>query len=604
MSRHSYIVWAVTAIILLLLVAIIQMIRVDGFYKVFPAKGVKTGKVETMSSQVKPTGEELQVTLVQEIAQDPIMDNIARTLTYAKIPFSYKKPAETINLIPSPYHILVITDRVLPYEQVKQFVANGGRLFVAQRFLDEEWNELVGIEENQGYLENDAYGLQMQKPLFPGYETIADDNGAIPNSMLDVVLSEKAQVYISAEGIPMLWTHQYGKGKVVYWNATFLVTKYTRGLITQSIGLAPPQFVSGQAAMKVMFIDDFPAPFPAGFTDMITKDYKLTTQEFFEQIWWPDLKKIADQERVHYTNVFIGTYQNNDRVTASQLIQELRHPMIFFGRDALRRGDELGFHGYNHQPLVTADEPMDPNLQYTPWQSSEHMRKSIRKAQEAFSHYFPRQVVHSYVPPSNIVNQTGLQALKDTLPSLRVIASLYDAGEGVGVFEQEFEADAQYQDVFYLPRISSGYKQGAFEMLAITDAIANFGMFNHFIHPDDVLDVDRADKGGWKQMQAGLSDLMKRIRTKYPSLRAYRAFDAANTLQQYQQAQMYVHYKQKEISISGRNLVNPSHAYIRLENGAIAEGRFAGYRVKKLAEGLYDVQLTKPFVTIEVKEVK
>ncbi|MDG4658290.1 DUF2194 domain-containing protein [Ectobacillus antri] len=603
MRQRLYFVWVGTAIILLALVGVIQVMRVDGFYKLFPARGQEVAPIKTMSTDQIPSGQEVHVTLVTD-KEDPILNNIAQALTYAKVPFSYRTPLEAMNVTPSPYHILVITDNILPYEATERFVKQGGRLFVAQRFTDKRWNSLVGIEENNGYFENNAYGIEIQKPLFPGYETIVDTQGSIPNSMMDVTLSNQAELYMTAENIPMLWTHEYEKGKVVYWNATFLVTKFTRGLITQSMGLATPQFVSGQVATKVMFIDDFPAPFPAGFTDVITKDYDMTTQAFFEKIWWPDMKRIAEEAGLLYTNMFIGTYRNDDMVTSEQLISDMRHQMIFFGRDSQRRGDELGYHGYNHQPLVTSREPMDTELQYIPWRDQQHMESSIIKAKQLFSYYFPDEILRSYVPPSNVLNETGIHALKQAMPTIQVIGSLYDGGDGKGVFEQEFEGDAFYKDLFHFPRISSGYGQAPFEMLAITDAVANFGMFSHFIHPDDLLDIDRAHKAGWKPMRKGLTELMYHMNHMYPYLREYQAFYAAEKMKQYSKANLYVHYSEDQITISGKGLVNPCDVFVRVEKGTLVEGKFAGYHVTKYMDGLYHVQVTKPLISIPVKEVK
>lgn len=608
MKRNLKTIWIGTTITLLFFIILFQLLRMDVLNRIFTVQEKPQKKVSVMTSSKAGAGEQLMVTILakpEDAANDLILKNITYAFTYAKVPFTFKRPEELRQIKPSPYHVIVTTTEAAnqwPYDAIRSFVEQGGRLYIANRFFDPKWNDLTGIQENNGFFKEDMYGLSIEKPYFPGYKTVVDKNGAMPNSMMNVVLKENAQVYIKAEGVPMLWTYAYGKGKVVYWNATFLSTKMTRGLITQALGLAVPKLVTAQAAVKVMFIDDFPAPIPSGNTAAIHRDYDMSTKAFFETVWWDNMKSIAKTQKLLYTTGFIGTYRNDTSLRASDLIKNSRDQMVRFGRESLHMGDELGFHGYNHQPLVTKEEPIDPGLGYTPWQSQQQMEYAIAQARALFSHYFPKQTIRTYVPPSNILRETGLRALMKELPSLKTIASVYDGAGLPGVFEQEFGLDDN--DLFHLPRISSGYGQLPEMEFVITDAIANFGVFSHFIHPDDVLDESRSGGEGWREMRKGFDDLMTRVNKTYPYLKPYTASEAREKLMRYNESRLDVYYGENEIAISGKQIVNPSDIFIRVEQGRqLDTGSFDGYTVRKLGT-VYAVAFTKPFLTIRVKDVK
>ncbi|MFX3623159.1 MAG: DUF2194 domain-containing protein [Ectobacillus sp.] len=597
--------------VLFILIIIFQFMRADIGRTIFALKSKPDEKIAVMTNEknVGDAGEQLMVSIVadeQDKQEDIVLRNAVQAFHYAKIPFEFKHPKELPSISPSPYHVIMITnEKEVPYDVVRSFVEQGGRLYVAGRFFNPQWNELVGIQDNNGFFSENMYGFRLEKPLFPGYESIVEDNGALPSHMLDVFLREQAKVYMTSENVPMLWTYTYGKGKVVYWNTTLLSAKLARGLLVQGLGLAVPHFVSAQAAMKVMFIDDFPAPIPAGGNQAIERDYGVSIRDFYRDIWWEDMKRLAGKHGLRYTNVFIGTYENTMRLDEEELIKYGREQMIYFGRQSIRRGDEIGFHGYNHQSLVTRDEPLDPELGYVPWESQQQMEQSLRLARSLFSYYFPKQRVHTYVPPSNILNKTGMRALVNGFPDLRVIASVYEGDAAKGAFVQEFGLDAAYPSIFHLPRISSGYNQTPIDDLAVTDAIANFGVFNHFIHPDDILDEYRSGGKGWESMRKGLDGLLARVGSSYPHLKSYTAAGAREKLLKYGQAKLDVYYKENKITISGQKLVNPADVIVRVEERKkLDTGSFNGYRVRKLSKHIpvYAVTFTKPFLTIEVKD--
>ena len=333
-------------------------------------------------------GEKLNVYIYQDKTElsQAVFTNLSYALTYAKVPFKPIMEKEIPSLTPSPYHVLVLTGENVdrwPYDVIRSFVEKGGRVVVTTPLSDAKWNELVGIEKNNGF-DSDVSSLTFEETFFPGYPDITKETEFFEDTVLDVQLKKEAQVYITAHDTPILWTYPLKKGEVVYWNTTETIQKHFRGMLLQSIGLATPAFVTSQVAAKVIFIDDFPSPVPEGKNELVTKHYHLSISDFYKQIWWEDMKGWGKEYDLTYTAAFVGTYRNDMKLDDADLVKKGRESMAFYGREVLENNGAIEFHGYNHQPLVTKQDPLDPALRYVPWESQEKMEQSLQRVQKFY----------------------------------------------------------------------------------------------------------------------------------------------------------------------------------------------------------------------------
>ena len=55
----------------------------------------------------------------------------------------------------------------------------------------------------------------------------------------------------------------------------------------------------------------------------------------------------------------------------------------------------------------------------------------------------------TYVPPSNIINTTGLSALNDAVPTMETVASLYVGSKSNGSLIQEFGPDEHNKNIYH-----------------------------------------------------------------------------------------------------------------------------------------------------------
>nr|WP_255688618.1 DUF2194 domain-containing protein [Pontibacillus sp. HN14] len=560
-------------------------------------------------------------------SQDAI-DNIRYALRYAKIPFEEVDKEDLNSLEPDPFHVLVVAGEHTsewPYESIEAFVNKGGRLMVALRHggSDPKWNDLTGIEETNDFVSDTVHGLTIEKPVFPGYNDLSGEHKLLSHSVLDVELSKSAVVYLTVKHIPVMWTYPHGKGKVGFWNTTVTKEKGMRGLLLQSLSLLPPSFVMHQSGIKVTYLDDFPSPIKDEFVHGEGMGYGA----FLKDVWWDRIKKLQKDYNLSLTGAFIGTYQDKTDLNTEELIKRQKYPMLYYGRQLENSGGEIALHGYNHQPLVVKEDnhplyrkkefnpyllsvEVGPTHFYNPygykiWKSESFIKRTLKDTNQLFQYYFPKEKIQTYVPPSNILGKRGLDALLESIPSLNVLASLYFGEKEDESFIQEYEFDHKYSDLYHFPRTASGHGDSPEDLFLITDAIANQGVFSHFIHPDDRTDPERAQGRNWEEMSEGLEGMYQFISKNFPYLESLTQQEAREKMITYQQSKIDVRYQEDSITISGEDMLDPSVALVRIQPGKhleTGEFSFGEVEVMQASSGLYIVTLRKPSVTLLLKE--
>ncbi|TCI26292.1 DUF2194 domain-containing protein [Exiguobacterium sp. SH5S4] len=611
MEKRTIISFSLFIVLFLVVVGAIQYLRIHSLHTLLPNVAEQRMNIDQLQGDASAkTGEhQLQVYLVRDEGDLAVntADNLLYGLRYAKLDVREIDAGAVSSITPSPYSIIVFTGEqtaTWPLQETKRFVEQGGNVVFANRFKDPAWNEVTGIEEI-GEFVPDVYGLNFEETVFPGYVDLNPPDDLFVHSVVDFAIADEANVLLSAEGFPVLWEYEVGDGNVLYWNTTITDQKMIRGLFVQTLGTLPPAFVGAQAAIKLMYIDDFPAPVMDGkMKDVSATPLDKSVKDFFAEDWWKDMVDMAQDDDVIYTGAMIGTYEEEMELLDEKLIKRGEFPMLYFGRKLLAQGGEIGLHGYNHQSLVTADEPIDPTYGYIPWKDKDEMKRSLLQAESVFANYFPAEQLKSYVPPSNALNRTGVDAIAEALPELRTIASLYTGDPENGDFVQEFEFDTTHTGIYHFPRITSDYGEERGSIFQMVDAIANFGVFSHFIHPDDVIDPDRAFGRDWDTMFASLKKIVDDVNVSYPYLEAYTQHYATEKLITYQEADLNVTFDDETIYLTGDGLVNPSHFTVRLKVGqSLDTGKFAFGTVEQMEADrpLYLVQLTSANAEIAIK---
>lgn len=524
-------------------------------------------------------------------------DNISHTLAMMK-----KRVKETTlsNLPPSynQYKNVIITfesiSKLSNLNTLESYTAEGGKVFFAIR--PEKNNSLQNLYRKLGIYEVGDYinpaGMKLTSNVLIKQKNLEMNKDEVSlNSSLQVGLDDLCTVYIkSLDKVPLLWDMPYKKGKFMVFNGTMLETKENRGLISGAISMLNEDYIYPIMDMKIVFIDDFPAPVPEGINKDLYKEYQRDIPSFYRDIWWPDILKSAAKYNVKYTGVVIQTYE--DKVTPPFKSSEVqRNTFVQFGRELLKMGGEIGIHGYNHQSLM-----LDPNsvkdLGYNAWKTQADMEAALNITENYVKKMFPTYEFKTYVPPSNRIDEVGETAVKNAIPSIDVLASLYLSDDSQYTTVTEFEKNDRYT---YLPRITSGYEYTKQKKWAIANAVTSIGVFNHFIHPDDILDIERSSGKKWTKLEKEYDHILRDVNKNYPWLESKTARDASAQLSNYLDSEVYIKEENNRMVVSIDRFSNKMSFILRTKHKI---GKLKNCTVHKVDDDVYFVEAQK--ATIEI----
>ncbi len=482
-------------------------------------------------------------------------------------------------------------------EKVNQYASQGGNVYFMIRpipgvKINEVYHDL-GISR-MGDIVN-TKGIKMNTNLLIGAKGFELNNDIYTTSAIKCELTNEANIHMSSqEGIPLLWETSIGKGKYIVYNGSGLGDKMNRGLMTAMIGLGKSVYLYPVAAIKLSFIDDFPAPIPEGYYDKIYDEFKLSTPQFYRQVWWPYMLSLAEKYDIKYTGLIIETY--NDAIVPPfnpDIETPDKNNLIIYGRELLKSGGELGIHGYNHQSLAPEGYNQKA-LGYKPWQSQKDMILSLTELKRYVENVYPDYKIKAYVPPSNILSPEGKQALIQVFPDLKMICSLYTGqAEEREAYIQDFEKSPD--GILELPRVSSGYmRNDQFDWETIN--VINFiGVFSHFVHPDQIF-YEESQGLTWREMSEDFESLMKEIQENYGWLRSSTASQGAEYLEEYFNVDYRIVEKPDEMTIYCWGYKKESYFIMKTTKKII---RYEGCQVEHIDDNAYLVKISQPEVKLK-----
>ena len=413
-----------------------------------------------------------------------------------------------------------------------------------------------------------------------------------------VQLNDNAKAYAwirDQKGTPLIWENAYGNGKFVVDNFGFY-TKGSRGFYAASYSLLTECGVYPVIDGSVFYLDDFPSPVPGGDGTYVKRDYGTSIADFYTNIWWPDMMDLAARHGVKYTGVIIENYEDEtdgkvEKQTDSERFQ-------YFGNMILHQGGELGYHGYNHQPLTLSDVDYGDALPYNTWISTKAMKNAVSELIRFGKEMFPGTVLSVYVPPSNVLSEEGRELLGEEFPEIRTIASTYFSGDFA--YEQEFEvAD---DGVVEQPRIISGGIIDDFMQMAAVSELNMHFVNSHFMHPDDLLDEDRGAALGWEKLKQRLDEYMTWMNDAAPSLRNLTGSELSGAIQRYGALTIEKEITKNKIKIHLGNFYDEAYLMVRINDGR--PGDVEGGELTHLTGNLYLLRAENSDVMIKKESEK
>ena len=416
------------------------------------------------------------------------------------------------------------------------------------------------------------------------------------DSAWSVQLSEQAKVHAQVEdenGQPVIWENQYGKGKFVVDNFG-LYEKAVRGFYAASYSLLTDVGIYPVINGSAFYLDDFPSPVPNGDGTYVKRDYEMSISDFYMNVWWPDMLELASDHGIHYTGVMIENYEDATDGTIEK--QKDTKRFEYFGNMLLHQGGELGYHGYNHQPLSLSNTDYGDVLPYGTWKNQSAMKKAVKELVRFGDEIFPSTSMSVYVPPSNVLSAEGRRMLAKEFPQIRTIASNYFTGEFAYVQEFEVAEDGIVEQ----PRIISGAIIDSYMKMAALSELNMHFVNSHFIHPDDLLDEDRGAALGWEKLKGNLSDYMDWLDDSAPSLRQLTGSELSGAIQRYGAVTFTKTVTDQAIKLELDNFYDEVYFMVRINEGT--PGDVSGGKLTHLTGNLYLLKAKEPTVTIEKTE--
>ena len=493
------------------------------------------------------------------------------------------------NLDPLGEHVL----------QIMQWVKKGGGVMFAMTPEKTGYLDVIGPQIG---IESSAYKYVVTEGITPSKDFMLGGGQTYMfsdpfKSSLSVALNDRAQVEaVSSNGrTPLVWRSSVESGTAVMCNIGIYV-KMVRGFYASAFSLLSSAMAYPVINSAAFYLDDFPSPVPSGNGKYIKRDYNMSISEFYSQVWWPDLVRLAERYGIRFTGVMIENYGDdtkNDPVRQTDNTQ-----FEYYGGLLLRQNGEIGYHGYNHQPLVLPNTDYGNEYTYVQWPNRKAIVDSLNELIAFQKTVLPAATSSVYVPPSNILSSEGRQIIGEDVPQIRAIASMAFPPDSSLEYVQEFGVAAD--GVVEAPRIVSGSMvNNSYMRLAAVSELNMHYVSTHFMHPDDLLDEDRGAKEGWETYRKGLEDYLDWLEQSAPSIRMQTGTECAAAVQRFSGLTVSMTTSDDSWDLRLGNLIDQGWLMFRANNGT--PGRVRGGSLTKLTGNLYLLKATSATVHIERK---
>ena len=493
------------------------------------------------------------------------------------------------NLDPLGEHVL----------QIMQWVKKGGGVMFAMTPEKTGYLDVIGPQIG---IESSTYEYVAIEGITPSEDFMLGGGQTYMfsdpfESSLSVALNDRAQVEAVStnDRTPLVWRSSVESGTAVMCNIGIYV-KVFRGFYASAFSLLSSAMAYPVINSAAFYLDDFPSPVPSGNGKYIRRDYHMSISEFYSQVWWPDLVRLAERYGIRFTGVMIENY--GDDTKDDPVRQTDNTQFEYYGGLLLRQNGEIGYHGYNHQPLVLPNTDYGNEYAYVQWPNRKAIVDSLNELIAFQKAVLPAATSSVYVPPSNILSSEGRQIIGEDVPQIRAIASMFLPSDSSLGYVQEFGVAAD--GVVEAPRIVSGSMvNNSYMRLAAVSELNMHYVSTHFMHPDDLLDEDRGAKEGWETYRKGLEDYLDWLEQSAPSIRMQTGTECAAAVQRFSGLTVSMATSDDSWDLHLGNLIDQGWLMFRANNGT--PGRVRGGSLTKLTGNLYLLKATSATVHIERK---
>lgn len=563
-------------IALLVLAAGFQLLRSFGMLKLVKNVNSQEQLPEAISPEI-PVNTDFEkyliVSNIQESNSLKTEEQLKAVLNYMKKDYQAMSMDQQVQNLSDFDCIFLTFERLDFLKNLSDYIdyvnAGGDLVFLARPVTDKSFGSISSLLGIKKYTKEliDTSGIKVLSDVMMGANGFESKTEAILNRSIDLELMLDIKPLLkSYTDVPLLWKKDYGKGRFIVFNGTILNAKNNRGVLVGVIGLGKENLIYPVINVKMIHIDDFPAPIPAGRNEKIYEEFSRDIPQFYKEVWWPEMIKISKKFDIKYSSFVIESYNNNTELPLPQGDSKDMQNLLIFGKELLGIGGEIGLHGYNHQSLAMQGF-IKQDLGYTPWKSENDMAGSIKELVRFMNSVFSQYSFKAYVPPSNILSPEGRKAVIEANPDLKIIASVYLPNKEGDAYVQELSiAD---DGIIEFPRISAGYENKDTTMWSIYNGVNLYGLFAHFVHPDDVLNPERNGGKSWEQLSKEFASIVGEVNQSYGWLRSLTISPASQELVKYLECKPQIEYKNDTITIYTENFRPDIYCIMRTKSKII-----------------------------------
>lgn len=311
------------------------------------------------------------------------------------------------------------------------------------------------------------------------------------------------------------------------------------------------------------------------------------------------MMNFSDKYGIKYTGLAIESY--DDDVDGTTDAQPDMGTFLNFGNMLLRKGGEIGYHGYNHQPLCLENIDYKGMFTYKTWKSELAMKIAFDHLVDLCDTLFPDTELCLYVPPSNFLSAEGRAFLLENYPQIKTISGIYfdDAlyTEMGVICLQEFDVDKS--GVVDQPRVISGFILDEFQSIAAVSELNLHFINSHFTHPDDALDEERGADLGWEEMKNRFNNYLSWLYTSAPGLRNMTGTETSAAVQRYVAVAPHTEVYEDNVKIIIDNFYDEAQLLVRFNEKT--PDKVSGGTLTHLTGGLYLLSATEAVVDITLK---
>lgn len=329
----------------------------------------------------------------EQISQEKaLITQLTATLKNIKKDFVLLNHNDELNDLESYEAVIIATEdleAISQWPNVMQYVKNGGKLLFALRPAPS--SNLLTNQRHFGMIEIGNFiettGLSWHTPLLSDSSKRHYESKTFVNSSLAIRLHKDAQLLVnSSDEVPLLWHYAYKEGDVLFFNGSMLADANFSAIFVHALSKLSDDFIVPMVNSKITVLQGYPFPLPASMSPIMEREGFKTANDFYTQLWWPEMQKLEATFDLNYIAAYINT---NDEFTPYTVgdVSQMQEDLASYGKEIISTGGEMAFQSNNYTAL--SKEPI------------QNVEDILLDAKNRITHALPKTTLKTIAPTND-----------------------------------------------------------------------------------------------------------------------------------------------------------------------------------------------------------